>query len=264
MTALSPQNLELAQRIERHCFTAWPARAEMDLNGWRVRLSGGFSQRQDCVTPQIKSAADPQDQIAWCERFYSERQAPCVVRLTDLYEDPSLEPYLLGRGYRPHGQTHVMACDLIACDLTALNSVSPVAALSDMPTDDWIGTAMMADKRAALYVEALAFTMTRMPSPKVFAEVGDDDGTLAIGCAAAGQNDVGQGLMGVFSMRTLPDARRMGYGRQILSSLLAWGKAKGATTAWLQVERANEPAVALYRAAGFQPLYDYRYLVRSD
>lgn len=241
----------LAERIEAHSLQAWPARAEMNLDGWCVRISGGLSKRQDCVTPLSAGADSIHDKVKWCEEFYHARHMPCVIRLTDLYPDTSLEPWLMGRGYRPHGLTHVQACDVTTMDDAGV-------ALDAAPGDHWIGAAMAADKRAALHVEALTFTMAHMPAPKVFASAREGDQTLAIGCAAAGGD-----LMGIFTMRTLPVARRRGFGRRIVTGLMQWGGGHGVRTAWLQVEAANDPAVALYADLGFRTLYNYRYFVRG-
>lgn len=248
----------LAARVEAHSLKAWPARAEMDLDGWRVRISGGFSKRQDCVVPIAPGNDGIHEKVRWCEDFYHARHLPCVIRLTDLYADDALEPWLLGRGYRPHGLTHVMTRAIIAEDAPDANASVADASVADGPDDAWIGAAMAADKRAALHVEALAFTMTHMPAPRGFAASIADGTTLAIGCAS-----VGEDLMGIFTMRTLPLARRKGHARRIVGTLLGWGGGQGAATAWLQVEAANEAAVALYTGLGFRTLYNYRYFVRG-
>ncbi|MBL8643363.1 MAG: GNAT family N-acetyltransferase [Rhodospirillaceae bacterium] len=254
MTALTAETLALAKAVEAHALDAWRAPAEMDLDGWRVKLSGGFSQRLDSVTP-IQRSRDMTGQIRWCERFYNERHMPCVVRLTELYDDDLLEPYLIARGYRAQGQTHVMVADLASAASAPPEQVS----FADLPSDDYVGVGMMVDKRAVLHAEALSFTTSHMPVPKTFVEAGNGEGTVAIGCAQA------QGpYMGIFSMRTLPQEQRKGHARRVLAALMAWGKAQGAQTAWLQVERANTAAIALYKAVGFTPLYDYRYLVRHE
>ena len=67
------------------------------------------------------------------------------------------------------------------------------------------------------------------------------------------------GVMGLFQISTLPDMRRRGFGRAIIEALIRWGQGQGATEAYLQVERKNEGARALYRSFGFQTAYDYSY-----
>ena len=47
--------------------------------------------------------------------------------------------------------------------------------------------------------------------------------------------------------------RGQGLGRLLLDGLVAALREEGVTTVFLEVRRSNEPAVALYRSAGFQP-----------
>jgi len=63
-------------------------------------------------------------------------------------------------------------------------------------------------------------------------------------------------------MRTAPEHRRKGLARRIFTSLLAASRQAGASRAYLQVEAANAPAVALYSEAGFEEAYRYSYWSR--
>jgi GNAT superfamily N-acetyltransferase len=57
-----------------------------------------------------------------------------------------------------------------------------------------------------------------------------------------------------------PSARRRGLGLAVMATLLDWGAAQGATTAYLQVLDGNDPALALYGRLGFVTHHEYRYL----
>ncbi len=46
----------------------------------------------------------------------------------------------------------------------------------------------------------------------------------------------------------------------MVKELLGWAAERGATTAYLQAEGANEAALALYRRLGFVTHHTYRYL----
>lgn len=64
-----------------------------------------------------------------------------------------------------------------------------------------------------------------------------------------------------------PQSRRRGWGRRLLSLLLALGRQRGAATAWLEVRRGNASARRLYRAAGFAEVgvrRDYYAAPRDD
>jgi ribosomal protein S18 acetylase RimI-like enzyme len=60
-------------------------------------------------------------------------------------------------------------------------------------------------------------------------------------------------------MATETSRRGQGFGRRVLLSALKWAQARGARTAWLQVEADNESALGLYRSMGFTEAYRYHY-----
>jgi len=48
----------------------------------------------------------------------------------------------------------------------------------------------------------------------------------------------------------------------LVAYLLAWGLEEGATRAFLQVDKANAAAIAVYRKFGFEPAYTYWHRVQ--
>jgi ribosomal-protein-alanine N-acetyltransferase len=56
----------------------------------------------------------------------------------------------------------------------------------------------------------------------------------------------------VLTLATDPDYRRKGLARACLTAFDASARARGATTAFLEVAEDNAPALALYRAAGYR------------
>lgn len=56
----------------------------------------------------------------------------------------------------------------------------------------------------------------------------------------------------VLTLATDPDHRRKGLARACLTAFDASARARGATTAFLEVAEDNAPALALYRAAGYR------------
>jgi GNAT superfamily N-acetyltransferase len=74
---------------------------------------------------------------------------------------------------------------------------------------------------------------------------------------------LGEGCLGVFSMLTLPAGRRRGAAQAVLAALAARAQAEGLERMYLQVERDNAPALALYGRASFREVYGYHYRVRG-
>jgi ribosomal-protein-alanine N-acetyltransferase len=62
---------------------------------------------------------------------------------------------------------------------------------------------------------------------------------------------MGAGDAELLTMAVLPTLRRRGIGRALLAELVVCATAYGAGAIWLEVRVSNEPAIALYRTAGF-------------
>jgi ribosomal-protein-alanine N-acetyltransferase len=56
----------------------------------------------------------------------------------------------------------------------------------------------------------------------------------------------------IHNLAVKPESRRRGHARWLLGEALAWGAELGARVGYLEVREGNWPALALYRAAGFE------------
>jgi len=68
---------------------------------------------------------------------------------------------------------------------------------------------------------------------------------------------------GVFEMATHADHRGRGFAADVRDALLDWSGDRGASVVYLQVLQGNQPAERLYRGAGFAPIYQYWYRIRT-
>ena len=68
--------------------------------------------------------------------------------------------------------------------------------------------------------------------------------------------------LGIFGMGTAPSHRRQGIATAVVDALLTAAAERGTQQAYLQVETANDGAIALYRRLGFERSHGYHY--RSD
>ncbi len=70
--------------------------------------------------------------------------------------------------------------------------------------------------------------------------------------------------IGISNLRTSVHHRRRGIGSAVMRQLVAVGSDLGGEFFWLQVSPANDPAIAMYRNAGFEIQHRYSYVGRSS
>lgn len=59
----------------------------------------------------------------------------------------------------------------------------------------------------------------------------------------------------LYRVAVLPEARRRGYGRRLLEAFFREAEERDVYTLYLEVRESNEAAIALYRCAGFRPVF---------
>ncbi len=246
---MTPDQETLTRRIETHLLTAWPSMGDMNLDGWTVRIAGGYSRRANGVVPAARGSETIHAKVTWCERYFGERGLKTTFRISDVCAEPEFDAWLEGRGYALEGASAGLTMP-VASGLTPPTGVI----LEDQPTPQWLDALFTVDQHIMPHIEPALFIVRHMPAPAVFARIMKGKEPVAVGCAVATDD-----LATVFLMRTAAAHRRQGHARQILTALAAWSSAQDVRTLWLHVEHDNRPAVALYSEFGFKPLYDYHY-----
>lgn len=238
------------EALERACLEAWPARVREQKLGWEFRATGDFSGRANAVWPLAwDGGADLSHAIAEARAWCVAQAITPTFKLADGATAPAdLPDALLAAGLTPRTETYVMTRDVA---VTPLGDAA--VELHDQPSPDiWApldesapGPGDAAERREIV---------ERIAVPRVFALVRMDNKPAAVGLGVLSGPHIG-----LYLMRTSPWARRRGFARDIVHALIGWGAAHGADTAYLQVEAANEVAVALYVREGFNIAYRYRY-----
>ena len=156
-------------------------------------------------------------------------------------------------GYRRLDETLVLITDLKG-DLR----IYPDVTIATEPTPSWsegFATANgISPVMRGVHDRMLASILMRAG----YATVVEDGKPVAYGLAV-----VECGMVGLFDIVTVSEARRRGAGRLLVKSLLAWGRSQGATASYLQVHGTNEAARNLYGSFGFQEAYRYHYRIRA-
>jgi ribosomal protein S18 acetylase RimI-like enzyme len=245
---------ESIRLLEEISLNAWPAFEVSLYDGWVIRFADGFSRRSNSIVPLYPSRLNIMEKVRLCEVMYRERGQRTVFKLTAASDPRELDLILSEDGYRPEAETGVRTRSL----RDAVGAPRADVVLQDEFSDEWVSAlcALNAyDPRHHQTVHAL----TRFIHPlRVFASV-RRDGKI-VGC---GLGVIRQDHLSIFDIVIDKDHRRRGFGKQIMTGILNWGRRHSAETAFLQVMANNPVAMAMYDGLGFREYYRYVYWVKE-
>lgn len=236
--------------VEEACRQAWPAAVEEIAEGWLLRRSGGGIRRTNSANPLAGERGCDAALIGRVEAFYRRHRQVPVFRLTDFTREISAE--LDRRGYTAQPSTRTLLAMLAGQPALDAGGV----AMTTEPTEPWL------DLRDRLAKDPLIFRdmVAAIGLPKAFAScrAGGRAASIAYGVLC-------HGMLVVESVATHPDHRGKGLAKRTVGALMNWARGAGADKACLQVVADNHPALAVYRALGFNTeLYSYHYRFAPD
>jgi GNAT superfamily N-acetyltransferase len=229
--------------LEAVAYDFWRAPEVAELDGWRLRFGQGVSGRANSVWPNGDGSLPLDEKIDRTEAWYRSRGLFVLFQLTEAARPAGLEEALVARGYEQ--RVAPVSVQLAPID-DVLARTRGDAELSTTLDDAWVK--LWTGTRRFENLDAARAIIT--DGTVVFARVGD---------VAVGRGSVVGEWLGITAMATLPEARRRGHARAIVHALAGWGASHGCEHAMVQVDSANEAAMALYAAAGFTPHHEYRY-----
>ncbi|MGS1094223.1 GNAT family N-acetyltransferase [Aquamicrobium terrae] len=244
------ERLAAVRRYEAAGFRAWPAAAVHYDGTWVIRLTAGHpAKRLNSVNPlDPGDVASIADRVGRAARRFEAYGRPLTFRVSPL-SGPELSAHFDAEGWSRFDESLVMRLPL---------AEAPVdQALDQIPLKD-IGRFVS----AALKVQGADLSLRAglseligaiQPETGLFAMERGDEPLATMICVHDSD------LVGLFEVATHVAERRQGHGRKLLLSALKWARLRGAREAWLQVEAANEPALALYGSLGFTEVYRYHY-----
>ncbi|AWI58492.1 GNAT family N-acetyltransferase [Sinorhizobium fredii] len=244
-------DLPSVRRLEAVGFRAWPASTVLYDGSWLIRLTAGHpSKRLNSINP-----LDPSDyrdiaiRLEKAARRFAEHGRPLTVRQTPL-TPPHLIDYMDGEGWTSFGHSLVLELDLAQGELGEGMDHLPIKDLGR-----FVDARIQIGKEDPATKPALSEIITAIkPECGLFLFEDRDIGPTAVSLVVH-DND----LAGIMQFSVAESVRRQGVGRALLDASLRWARLRGARKAWLQVEAANEAAIALYRKAGFAEVYRYLY-----
>ena len=249
------KDFALVRTLEELSLNALPCLQQILDDGWVLRLSEGFTKRANSVTPLYPGTEDLTNKINRCEAVYDRFNQPAIFRLTDITQHLGLDRTLAEQGYVKRDSVSVRVKSIDNCDrlfdrqlnLTIKNELS----------EEWLDRYVHAVNLPIQDWQTISTMLDIIPNPVCYALLKDRSRFCSCGFAVLENS-----YLGIFFLVTAKQQRRKGYASQTISAMLDWGKNNGATTAYLQVETANQAGINLYNKLGFREIYQYFYRLK--
>ena len=249
--------------LERCSMHGLPSLVTMDMVGWTLRFSDGYTNRGNCVNPLQKPTEPIDPLIIRCEEFFRSYLQPTIFKLTDASLPRDIQGVLSEREYLPHS----LNVDVQTADLAEFEAVESIrgteGAQNEVQVDSrvtfpWLmGFARMSHLPPE-HLNPLARMLQMIDRRSLFVRILLRGETIACGYGVLEDR-----YLGLYDILVGEDHRRQGTGKLVMDHLMAWGKENGAETAYLQVLHTNHPAMGLYENLGFQTCYQYWYLIKA-
>ncbi len=241
------------ETIERTAYDAWPAEEVESLAGWRLRAMRGVSRRANSVwTFDAEGDVPVGERVDRVERWYGSRNLAPTFQIGARARPGGLDGKLDDRGYRVDAPVSIQIAATTEVQAAARRGD---AIVSRNCSEEWFEISAHRG-RFAKVAEVYRALLARIGPGARFAVARIDGHPACVGLGV-----IADRWMGVFSMLTLPAARRRGAAGGVLHALAETAREEGVESMYLQVERENAGANALYAAASFRELYGYHYRV---
>lgn len=239
-----------------------PALTTVELDGWVLRFAEGYTNRANTVNPLTLPFGDIDSLISECEERYSRAGLDTIFKLTSASKPYDLEELLSERGYLPHGSL----VNVQTLEIDEEMSEQFVALRERMEKRDlglvreermsipWLMAFARMNSMKPETVNILSRMLHRIDHPSHFLQVVGDGVSVGCGYAVAEKE-----YLGLFDIIVDKENLRQVIGELVMLALMAWGRKRGAETAYLQVMEENEPALTLYDKLGFETAYQYWY-----
>ncbi|MHC9596496.1 N-acetylglutamate synthase, CG3035 family [Corynebacterium diphtheriae] len=239
---LSPRTVRNAdiRAIEVATAKAFPGIEHTWCGQWLLRAGDGVTERSNSAAPlgpQALFTPVPYEEI---KEFYRRHNLPALILVPE-----RIAPAILGDGPEIIVMTHPLD------NVSEINDVH--AEFLDQPDDEWLELYHFRGK--ALPRHALELLRTTIDGRMCFGRLKRDGKTVAIT-----RGTITDSYLGYSAVEVAPEYRRQGLATELGAAMLAWGKAHGAHTAYLQVIESNAAGIGLYHKLGFVEHHRHKYV----
>ncbi|MEM9955152.1 MAG: GNAT family N-acetyltransferase [Chloroflexota bacterium] len=231
--------------LEQMGLRAWRTLESESYDGWTLRFAEGHTRRANSVQSLSDSSLPLNEKLAYCEAWYAERNQPCIFRVADVMFPPDLDQFLADHNYQKDAET-ITKTRLLDEPLVMDTQFHYDTSLTDSWLSAWGKWEHVPDEKLVTAQKIIA----SQTLPSCYGWIDN----VAVGLAIIDGDTVG-----LYNIVVDENARQQGYGRALLTSLLAWAQDNGTTKSYLQVLGTNQPARTLYHCMGYQPHHRYWY-----
>jgi GNAT superfamily N-acetyltransferase len=249
--------------LERICAVGWPGTESATIGDWLLRAGHGFTRRANSALSLGSAGADVDTAIAAVTAWYAERGLPAVFQQPTGAGLPAavtdLDDHLAATGWSLGDQVAVLVAELPdvlgRCTDGRRPAGAPTITVAPEPDADWLS---LSRYRGQPLPTAAIEVLLAGPAP-TFLSMRRDGAVIGVA-----RGVVADGWLGVTAVTVAESARRSGVGTAVLAGLLGWAADHGAGSVYLQTERGNAPALALYGRLGFTEHHGYHYRLAPD
>ncbi|MHC9622871.1 N-acetylglutamate synthase, CG3035 family [Corynebacterium diphtheriae] len=239
---LSPRTVRNAdiRAIEVATAKAFPGIEHTWCGQWLLRAGDGVTERSNSAAPlgpQALFTPVPYEEI---KEFYRRHDLPALILVPE-----RIAPAIPDDGPEIIVMTHPLD------NVSEINDVH--AEFLDQPDDEWLELYHFRGK--ALPRHALELLRTTIDGRMCFGRLKRDGKTVAIT-----RGTITDSYLGYSAVEVSPEYRRQGLATELGAAMLAWGKAHGAHTAYLQVIESNAAGIGLYHKLGFVEHHRHKYV----
>ena len=250
LKALGPRPIRTSEirELEVAAADGWPGLERHWIDGWLLRSGAGFTGRANSAAPLQQSAT--LDSLGAISQWYADRGQEARLLLPDRLST-------VPAGWTTYDEVLVLAADITNL---ALPPGPAMVAIASEPGAEWLS---LFRHRGSVPPPHAVDVLTAVRHGELgFGQLGSIGGRpMAIARAAVTSATDGRRWVGLTAVEVDEAHRRHGLGTLICARMVAWGRDRGATHAYLQVSVDNEPAIAMYRALGFVDHHRYRYAI---
>ncbi|MGU3437856.1 GNAT family N-acetyltransferase [Actinomycetes bacterium M1A6_2h] len=248
MKEIAPRPIRTSEirALEHAAADGWAGEEQEWIGGWFLKAGSGFTGRANSAVP-LGAEADDRSLDA-IKAWYDARHLTPRLLLPDRL------------GTVPPGWQSLLDVVVMAADVTGfVPPASPPVVVNSSPDLQWFDAYHYRGERTP---EAVGPVLQAVRQGAVgFLRLGDATTSLAIARAAVTTAPDHRRWVGLSAVEVAAAHRRRGLGTLVCASAIEWGRERGATHAYLQVESSNDAAMAMYRGMGFVEHHRYRYAV---